>query len=237
MPPGRIVDEPSFLPVQCVPLVQVTGVSYGFGPASTPGATPPSAPQLLAGIPAASQLESTATSAALAIGNGLGGMGRVGSCIRATASASSLCAGFETDGAARSAAVTSDRGTPTSGGVPWHAQQWADSTCATSQGRSLVGPPEPLDPVDPAEPLDPIDPAEPFDPVDPAELLEAADPVDPADALEPALPEPLEPLGPVEAVAPLDPVAADVAPAEEPEAPPHPLVVATFPVVESELFP
>ncbi len=112
-PPGCMFGDSASPRVQCTPLEQVTGVSYGL----TTGPDPPVPESHVAGIPAATQSPSSCTSSGVAGVAGFGGIGRTGFCIRPSDITAFVCAGSVAEAAARSSAVTSCMGTSVARGV------------------------------------------------------------------------------------------------------------------------
>src|SRR5450432_943853 len=93
--PGCIRSLPSLPFVQVLLLVQTVGVSYGLGAIGVIVLVQPDF-----GMPAVNQAWSVCTSAAA--GRPVGGIGRVGSCMRARANCALLCDGAVSDAATRS---------------------------------------------------------------------------------------------------------------------------------------
>jgi hypothetical protein len=161
-------------------------------------------PQLPVGYPAATQLLSVVTWAAVAGVAGAGGMGAVVLCMRITASCALVSLGTLREADISSARVTSE-GSPDSGVVPWQAQQVFESNVSTSHGSPVLA--TVPDPPAPALPL--VTPPPPV-PLPPPPLL-APPPPPPLPDTPPVLMS-IVPLPPLPAGFPEDPAALPVAP-------------------------
>ena len=118
--PGSMFELPCVPPVQLELLVQVGAAPRGSGgPASGGGGgVPPSVTQLPAGIPADTHDWNAVTSAAGTVAACAGGIGEDKDCIRITALAPLLSAGYPGDAAWSAARVASDWGAPPVGDAP-----------------------------------------------------------------------------------------------------------------------